>query len=205
MKKVIVVFCAFLLSMNAVISQENSTINTDKKLALDLLNRSWEELETVVNGLTDGELNYIPKDGGWSVKNCLEHLALVEPVLSMKINKMISANKLDLSKELSSEDGLIVAYITDRTRKVMTPKPFRPLPENKNKSKEDFLAEIGKVRQALITLLKTTDADLRHLVAPYPYGEADAYQQFIIVGAHTYRHTMQIREVLGELETEKAK
>lgn len=204
MKKTIFLFLITITMTSGVLAQKNSTA-MDKTLALDMLQRTWEELENTVNPLTESEVNYVPKNGGWSVLNCLEHLVLVEPVLLQELEKMINVNALDTEKDLSAEDGLIISYITDRTKKVTTPKPFRPLEENKGKGKEDFLQEIKKTRLAMIELLKTTDADLRHLFGPYPYGEADAYQQFIIVAAHSHRHIMQMNEVLGELESNKTK
>ncbi|MEX0314943.1 MAG: DinB family protein [Allomuricauda sp.] len=202
MKKTGLLFFTILFTMNIADGQKTKEEVLDKTLALDLLQRTLEELERIVEPLNYDELTYTPKDGGWSVMNCLEHLVLVEPVLLMEIKKMIKTNALDTNKNLSSEDGLIITYITDRTKKVMTPKPFRPLEANKHKGKDDFLEEIRKTRTELIQLLMSTEADLRHLFGPYPYGEADAYQQFIIAAAHSHRHILQIGEILKELESD---
>lgn len=182
----------------AGISQKANTPEFDKKLAADLLTRSLVELETTVKGLSMEELTYIPEDGGWSVLNCLEHIAVTEPVLLGQIQGVIEQNVLNPKKDLSAEDGLIITYVTDRTKKVVTPEPFRPSEKNQNKTKEEFLEEIRKNRKAVLDFLQSTDADLRHLFAPYPYGEADMVQQFLIIGAHSFRHTMQITEIIEE-------
>nr|WP_299175149.1 DinB family protein [uncultured Allomuricauda sp.] len=200
MKKTLLILLVTMGTSNVLTAQDKAL---DKTLALDLLHRTWEELEKTVSSLQDTDLNYTPKSGGWSVMNNLEHLTLVEPVLIMEIKKIIDGNALDTNKDLSSEDGLIITQITDRTRKVDTPKPFKPMQKNKHKSKDDFLQEIKSTRMDLIALLENTEADLRHLFGPYPYGEADAYQQFIIAAAHSYRHVMQIQEVLNELKPDK--
>ncbi|WP_411029341.1 DinB family protein [Spongiimicrobium sp. 3-5] len=203
-KTIFFVFMTFMV-VHIAAGQNGTQSKFDKKLALDMLKRTFEELETRVAPLTEKELRYIPKDGGWTVLNCLEHLALVEPVLVGEIKKMINDNAPDLSKDLSENDGLIITYITDRTKKVTTAKPFRPLEKNLGKGKEDFLKEIKASRTEMIKLLTKTKADLRHLFGPYPYGEADAYQQFIIAAAHSYRHVLQIQEILSELRPEKTK
>ena len=200
MKKTILILLTIMGTSISLTAQDKAL---DKTLALDLLQRTMEELEKTVSALETDELNYTPKNGGWSVMNNLEHLTLVEPVLVMEIRKMIDRNALDTSKDLSSEDGLIITQITDRTRKVDTPKPFKPIEKNKHKSKDDFLDEFKATRMEMITLLENTEADLRHLFGSYPYGEADAYQQFIIAAAHSYRHVMQIQEVLSELHPEE--
>ncbi|RKN79488.1 DinB family protein [Ulvibacterium marinum] len=205
MKKSILFILTILFTMNTLDAQKKGEEVLDKSLALDLLQRTMEELEKIVEPLDSKELGYVPQNGGWSVLNCLEHLALVEPVLFLEIKKMIETNTLNPGKDLSTEDGLIITYITDRTKKVMTPKPFRPLEANKHKTKEDFLEEIRNTRAELISLLKSTDANLRHLFGPYPYGEADAYQQFIIAAAHSHRHILQIKEILSELENKRSK
>ncbi|MGW9684450.1 DinB family protein [Flagellimonas sp. 2504JD1-5] len=201
-KGILFIFMTFMLAYTA--SAQNNIQNIlDKKLALDMLHRTWEELEATLEPINESDLRIVPKDGGWSILNCLEHLALVEPVLLAEIKKMLKTNKPNLSKDLSANDGLIITYITDRTKKVGTAKPFEPMEKNRHKGKADFLKEIKIARTAMIQLLTETKSDLRHLFGPYPYGEADAYQQFIIAAAHSYRHVMQIQEILNEIQPEK--
>ncbi|WP_299227372.1 DinB family protein [uncultured Psychroserpens sp.] len=189
-----------LLFMTLSSSIGFSQIDNERKLALDLLNRSLEEIELTVNSLTEVELNYKPKDGGWTVLNCLEHLSSVEPALLMKIQKTIDGNELDLKKDLSSEDAIIIAKVTDRTNAVNTPKPFHPKEENAKKTKEDFLSEIKATRAKMVKILTESESNLRHLFAPYLYGEADVTQHFLVVGAHSYRHLMQIKELISEIK-----
>ena len=194
---------AFFLFLVSTLGYGQSVDQDERKLALDILSQSYQVLEKSVNDLTPVELNYNPEKGGWTVLNCLEHLAFVEKTLGAKIRKMISENKQDKRKDLSENDWLIIARVTDRTNKVTTPEPFRPQPEMKDKSKDFFLANIKKHRGELINLIKETKVDLRHVFGPYLYGEADVTQQALVVGAHTYRHTMQIQEVLKELRENK--
>jgi hypothetical protein len=43
------------------------------------------------------------------------------------------------------------------------------------------------------------------LFGKYPYGEIDAYQLILVSGAHGYRHTLQIRDILIEIESNNSK
>ena len=171
-----------------------------KKGALDALINSYNDLESAVSNLTQDELYYKPKDGGWSVMNCLEHLAIVEELLVGKISQSIAENNVDMTKDLSANDWLVISQVGDRGNKVVTPEPFRPKVENAKKTKEDFLKGIKDLRNELIALVEKTDVDLRHIFGPYPYGEADGIQRCYVVGVHTFRHTMQLKEVLKEYD-----
>lgn len=196
MKKTLFLFLV-LISTNTMKSQHND--GDYKKIALDQLKGTLVELEALVSDLSKEDLAYVPKDGGWSVLNCLEHLAFVEPRLGAKIKSMVSENKLDPDKNLSANDWKVIAKVTDRTKKVITPEPFRPQPEMKDKDKDYFLAQLKNDRQDIIDFIEGTNADLRHLFGPYPYGEADGIQQVLVLASHMYRHTMQIKETILEL------
>lgn len=174
-----------------------------KKPALDILFETQELLEERVALLTDEELRYIPKDGGWSVLNCLEHLAFVERALHGNLKELIEAGEQEEAKDLSNRDWLIISQVTDRTKKVKTVPPLEPRPEMKDKGKEFFILELKKYRKKTRALLESAQVDLRKVIGPYLYGNADAIQQAIIIGAHSYRHTMQIEEILAELHSLK--
>ncbi|MBO0321540.1 DinB family protein [Muricauda sp. CAU 1633] len=188
--------------MGVIGFSQTKKILDERKFAYDLLEQTYVELENTVGKLSEEELNYIPKDGGWSALNCLEHIFITEPVLILKVKRMIAEGNLQTDKDLSFNDWKVVTQVTDRTRKVDTAEPFRPKPENAKKTKDDFLAAIKSDRDELLNILYSSEADLRHLFAPYLYGEADAIQQAIIVGTHCYRHTMQINEIIEELYPE---
>lgn len=166
----------------------------DTTFAINYLQVTMQKLEHEIQNLSSEELNYTPKDGSWSIMNCLEHIAITEPAIVDGIKKIIDKNEVVLDKDLIMNDGLVIANIADRTKKAKTPKPLEPL--GKWKSVTEVMKIIKQNRALTIKLLKETDADLRHLFGKYPYGEVDAYQLFIVSAAHGYRHTMQIREIL---------
>ena len=189
------------ISANVIMAQRKVDY---KKVAIDNLTNTMYELETLVNQLTPEDLTYVPKDGGWTVLNCLEHLAFVEPLLGSKLRATVAENNVDKTKDLSADDWKVIVKVTDRTNKVVTPEPFRPQEEMKDKGRKYFLSQLKKDRKDIITFLENTNADLRHIFGPYPYGEVDMVQQALVIGSHMYRHTMQIKEIIIEIYPEKA-
>jgi|GEM_PF-5693732 len=197
----------FVTLFTLVTTVSFSQIKTDyKKPALDILTETYKVLEKRIETISDVELHYVPKDKGWSVLNNLEHLAIVEKALHHKLKELISAGESPEAVDLSKNDWLIITQVTDRTNKVKTAETLEPQADMKDKDKTYFMGEIKTYRDKTIHLINSADVDLRKVIGPYLYGKADALQQATIIGAHAYRHTMQIEEILkeiNELETLK--
>ena len=174
---------------------------SDRAFAINYLEMTLQQLEAEIENLSEEQLHYIPIDGGWSIMNCLEHIATTEPAIIGGIKKLIIKNEVLLNKNLVANDGLVITNVTDRTNKSKTPEPFEPI--NQWSSLNEVMKVIKNNRASTIKLLKETDADLRHLIGKYAYGDIDAYQLFIVNAAHGYRHTMQIREILEEFKNDK--
>ncbi|WP_299116063.1 DinB family protein [uncultured Winogradskyella sp.] len=199
--KLITLFTALIVS-TMIFSQETTDY---KKPAIDILTQTYKVLDDKVSNLTEAELRYVPQDDGWSILNNLEHLAFVEKVLNKGLSDMIEAGDIQTDKDLSMNDWLVISQVTDRTNKAKTPPKFEPQPELKDKGRDYFMAEIKKYRDHTLWLIKDSKLNLRKIFGPYLYGEADGLQQALIIGAHCYRHTVQIDEVLKEMYSEKEK
>lgn len=182
---------------------ESDSKKADVSFGINYLEGTLKQLEDEVKNLSQEELMYVPKEGGWSIMNCLEHIASTEPAIIDGAKKIIQKNEVISSKDLKQNDGIVIANVTNRGNKVKTPKPFEPT--NKYSSVEDVLKVIKEQRASTIKLLKETNSDLRHLFGEYPYGEVDAYQLILVSGAHGYRHTLQIRDILKEIESNNSK
>jgi hypothetical protein len=52
-------------------------------------------------------------------------------------------------------------------------------------------------RDRNIAYVRETKDEMRTHFAPGPVGEMDALQWYVLMAAHTERHVMQIREVMG--------
>ena len=96
--------------------------------------------------------------------------------------------------EVKISDTDLIAMIKDRSQKVKTQKPFEPT--GKFGSYEASLEAFKTKRAANIEFAKTTEADLRNRVQPFPFGSVDAYQILLFMSAHTERHVRQIEEIV---------
>ncbi|RKE98033.1 DinB family protein [Ichthyenterobacterium magnum] len=192
----------FLFITTITYGSTNSELKkNDRAFAINYLEMTLQQLVDEIKNLSKEELLYTPKDGGWSIMNCLEHIASTEPAIIEGAKKLIIKNEVLVDKDLTTNDGLVITNVTDRTKKVKSPELFNP--SNKWTSLEEVMKVIKANRASTIKLLKETNADLRHLIGKYAYGDIDAYQLFIVSAAHGYRHTLQIREILDELKSDK--
>ncbi|MEQ9264785.1 MAG: DinB family protein [Balneolaceae bacterium] len=167
----------------------------EKDFAIKYLTSTHEDIVNTASELSDEAWNYTPKEGGWSAANCLEHILITEQAFfGMAQGTLQSEVIADL--DMSGMDGMLIGMLANRGTKVTTAPQFEP--SGKWNTKAEMLAALEASREALINFIETTDADARHHKAALPFGEVDAYQLFLIISAHSQRHTAQMKEVLGE-------
>lgn len=188
----------------AIISFATISMTTDKtkvsdhelKYVTDFYGESIKILENTLTDLNESQLNFRPADGGWTIKECLEHIILGEEAIMKKMKETIQENKVDRSKDLSKNDAIILTRLTNRGDKKKTFKPFEPT--GRWKTKDEMYNVIKANRYKVLKIINTTDADIRHLFTNSPVGEVDIYQFYIVYAGHTLRHTLQIQEILEE-------
>lgn len=173
----------------------NPLTKTEKKIAIDQLKLTREELLKSVKGLSDNQLNFKPSAEEWSVNECVQHLALTENLFRKSIDDMLlKAPNPEKRSEIKISDQDVIAKMASREMKVKT---FPSLtPENSKWSNtKEALDEIKQKRKSLMQFVKTTETDMRSHVSESPMGMVDAYQIVLMTAAHTTRHTQQINEV----------
>ncbi len=96
---------------------------------------------------------------------------------------------------LREKDENILKLVADRSRPAQAPEPLKPT--NNFPTPEAAKAEFSKRRAGSIEYVRSTKDDLRNhaVVSGGPIGIMDAYQQLLLMAAHTERHTAQINEV----------
>lgn len=173
----------------------NSLTKEERKFATGLMKETYKDALKSVKGLSAAQLDFKAAPDKWSVRNCIYHIAATEAGLW---NWFEGAMKAPANPEKRSEikvsDEQFVAMIKDRTNKAQAPEQFKP--ENiKYTSLEEALADFKKTRMAHIQYMKTSTEDLRNHVVQAPTGWIDCYQLYLLLGAHSNRHTQQINEV----------
>jgi len=149
-----------------------------------------------VKDLSEAQLKFKPADGGWSVEECLKHIAITEQMLWGRLDgNLKEAATPDKRAEIKITDDDLIKKIEDRSTKVKTVDPAKP--ENTPfKSAAEALAFFKDNRAKLIDYAKSTGDDLRnHVITGMPFGAIDGYQFILFISAHSNRHMQQIIEV----------
>lgn len=169
----------------------------ERKAAISYLQETSDYFTSKVNGLNDAQLDFKSKPESWSVRNCMEHIALSESFIFTVIENLIKqpANP-EKRGELKFTDEQVKIATADRSKKGQAPEPLKPTEKYKNAA--DAVESFLKSRQANIEYIETTKDDLRNHLAAHPFfGMLDGYQWMLLLSAHTKRHTLQIEEIMA--------
>ncbi len=190
-----VILALTLCSMPTENSKKGKISEEELTFLNDFMDASINELTETLNKVGEEEWNVQPQDGGWSAAHCMEHMLLAEIALFGQI-KAALAEPANNEMSTRQKDAWLITRIADRGVKVKTPLP----PKGNGKSKDQMLAELKAHRNEVKKFLKNRDLELRNHFGKSPYGPADCYQIFLVMAAHTLRHSAQINEVLNEIQ-----
>jgi hypothetical protein len=186
-----------LLVLTGLANQVASDTLTSKerKFLTTNLKDTKESLSKSVKGLSELQLNYKAAADKWSVKECVQHLAIVENSLWMLADGALKqpANSED-RKEIKMTDEDIINFMNDRSKKFQAAEIVKP-EQSKWKTTAEALNAFKESRMSLIKYVKTTTEDVRNHVAKVPFGSIDVYQVFLMISSHSARHTQQIEEI----------
>jgi hypothetical protein len=176
------------LSSSTITSQE-------RRFLIANLKDSKAAVEKSVKGLSKEQLNFKANANQWSIKECLQHIALAENNLWEIADAALKkpANPDEKSK-IKVNDQDVLNLLTSRKKKLEAPESFKPTKASWKTTAETLEAFSDK-RAGLIKYVKTSTEDMRNHVLKMPIGDIDAYQMLLYISAHTQRHIMQIEEV----------
>ena len=186
-----------LLVLTGLAGRQSTTTITSKerRFLIEELKESKIGLQKSVKGLTEEQLNFKTNEKKWSIKECLQHVALAEKnlwnIADITLKKTPNPEKKTAIK-IHDED--VLTLLTTRDKKLEAPANFKP-GKATWKSTEETLDSFKEERTELIKYAKTSTADMRNHVLQMPIGDIDAYQMLLYISAHTKRHTLQIDEI----------
>jgi uncharacterized damage-inducible protein DinB len=173
----------------------NATLtNGERRFAIRYLNETQRDLEKAIKGLSDSQINFKNKEQGWTIAECLQHLAVVEGgVLGMVKGSMgLETQPILPGQNVYTNEGLIEAAIK-RSEKLSTPEMLQT---SKYSKWENSFASFNNDREEIKKWIEATQDDLHAHVLPHPvYGMLDTYQWILLLAAHSQRHISQIEEV----------
>jgi len=168
----------------------------DRKYLLGYLKKTGDGVIGAIAHLTPDQWTYKPDATRWSIAECVEHLILEEQALFPAITQKVVEIPLPDGQDRANhqQDERIIQFMTDRSQKVSAAESVAP--HGKLSTVEEGIAQFSKVRGDTIEWVRTTQVDLRgHGTANPTLHFLDAYGYWILVAAHSARHTAQMEEV----------
>lgn len=167
----------------------------ERNYALGLMKDSYKQVLASVEGLSAAQQEFRTGPDSWSVKECMYHIAVSEKNLWKFLTDALQtpANP-EKRQEIKWTDEEFVQQMEDRSRKVKTMESFEPRNSGYH-SLEEALADFKTHRLKNIKYIKNSTEDLRNHVVQMPFGWIDCYQLYLMIGAHSLRHSAQINEV----------
>jgi hypothetical protein len=168
----------------------------EKQEMLSALEGSHRALLTAVQDVTEEMAGRAPGPGRWSIRQCLEHVAVVEDYLLRQIETATPAESpmVNLRREAAiRERG------ADRTRPVLAPEPAQPM--GRFSTMAEALDHFRETRSRTIRFVEACTLDLRSQITSHPMiGTVNCYETLLIMAVHPRRHAKQIAEIRAAVE-----
>lgn len=196
MKKLFLLFILPVICSSFNVFNTTALTDSDRKFAVDHLNKTRADLIAAVQGLSDAQLNFKPAPDRWSVLECVQHITLSsQGIFAMAQQTAKVPNDSNFKSMVS--DSMFITMIEDRSHKFQAAEPFKPV-HSPYKTLDETLKAFNAGRDSVINYVQTTNDDLRNHIAAMPFGKIDAYQVVLLISGHTNRHTQQLNEVKAD-------
>lgn len=201
-KKRVVMVVAVAVAVLLMAGPAGAQTKAEKEALIKLLKQSQSDLRKAVKGLNEEQLKWKPAPERWSVRECVEHLALTEDFLKQLIHEKVMVAPAAPGKKTAAQikegDDMLYQRIPDRSQKAQAPEPVRPGGTTTWNSFKDTLSSFNTRRKATVEEVKSSKTDLRaHMMDSPLMKDMDAYQWYLLIALHTQRHTAQAKEVMA--------
>ena len=187
-----------LLFFPALLSFINADTLTDaeRNFAIDNLKQTQSDLIAAVQGLSDAQLNFKTAPDRWSVLECVQHIVLSSQFMWQGEQAALKQPN-DSNWKASVPDSMLIKMTEDRSHKVQTIEPMKPV-HSLYKTLDETLKAFNEDRNKLIEYVQSSQDDMRNHFIKAPFGTLDCYQMILLISAHTNRHTQQLNEVKAD-------
>ena len=190
------VVLALLLGAGLTASAQELT-KAERDRAIKYLKDTEKILKKETKGLNEAQWTFKASAESWSVKDCLEHLALTEDLIHQMLNERLMKSPAAPEKftpaVAKEKDDWVLKAIPDRSSKFQAPEPIRP--SGKWATTDEMWKHFAAARKVTIQQAKSEDGLRVHFMDHPLKKELDGYSWLLLIAAHTERHTKQIQEV----------
>lgn len=142
--------------MSGTVQTANQVLPQDLQDILTELDRTDLEAQKLVSGLSEQQLNWQPEGGGWSVAQCLAHLAQLNAALiSAMRTGVAAANRSSVTPRKPLQPGRLGRWFI---------KQMEPPPRQKMKTPRQGIPQAGKNGAEVLSAFISAHNELRSLI-----------------------------------------
>jgi DinB superfamily len=168
----------------------------DRSTILTMLSESSNDLEDAVAGVSKDDAARKPTDGGWSVAEITEHVAIAEEQMFFALTERF--RPIPEAAPDEEKEARLIHAILNRNEKMNSPEPSRPT--GRFESLSEALSHFRGCRARTIHYVEQSKDNQRARSVKHPLaGVITGYEYLLILAGHPSRHAAQIREVRAAL------
>jgi hypothetical protein len=173
--------------------------DSERQQLLLALHEGREALGSALAGLDENLAARKPTTGGWSIIECVEHIAQSEEYL---LTRLHAAQLFPEPFEKSRRAAKIAALAADRTRRIEAPPAAHP--HGRYATLSDALAAFDATRAEVVRYVGQSIGDLNCWITDHPLisGPVTCYETLVMIAAHPKRHAQQIVEIRNVVQSE---
>ena len=164
-------------------------ITADKQVLLDRLQESQRTLIAAATAVPEECARICPEAGRWSVLDVVEHITLADRGMFRRYQ-----TGTENTKPVNLDADEFIQQL-GRDRESKRDAPERVHPSGRFASLAEALSEYGRGRAEIAAFIANSGEDCRRKLVQHPMMEMDGHQLFLLIAAHSERHSMQIEEI----------
>ena len=164
-------------------------IAADKQVLLDRLQESQRSLIAAATAVLEEYARICPETGRWSVLDVIEHITLSDRAMFKRY-----PTGTENPKPLNLDADAFIQQL-GRNRESKRNAPEHVHPSGRFASLAEALSEYVRGRAEIAAFIENSQEDFRRKLVQHPVMEMDGHQLFLLIAAHSERHSMQIEEI----------
>ncbi len=164
----------------------------EKHELLAALAAGREALTHSLEGVDEALASHQPSPDSWSIRDCVEHVALAEQFL---LSRLAAAALSDAPPDTRKREPLLMKGALNRARKAQSPEPASPA--GRFATLHEALAAFDAARAQTLQVLEKFTGDPRCWLTTHPLvpGTVNCYEILLLAAVHPARHAQQIAEI----------
>lgn len=171
-------------------------LESEKQEILRWLRNGRAALADSLAGVEQDLARRKPPSGGWSILECVEHLAIAEEILWELLQRAYDSGQ---SHQDPQKEAWVIDRALNRARPIQSPE--QALPIGRFDSLDSALAAFDASYAEVLRFTQDFNGDMRCWLAQHPMVSypINCYEYLLIISLHPARHAKQILEIRNAL------